>query len=253
MDHGSQGLVRAPERERRPAPAQLVVPAGPRTWTLSPSDLFLWRQCPRCLVEKILKRKPRPKTAFPKVFGVIDRAMKDFYVGGRAEELIEGAPPGVIASPDRWVRSAPLFISGCRSLCVIRGRLDLTIECDDGTLGILDLKTSHPSTKHLATYEQQLECYATALAQPARGLPACVSRLGLVMFCPDVFRTEGRRAAVAGSLQYHEVSLPGPSFCHGLAEAISALDGSSIPLPSGECPWCHWNLDRRRGVLQSST
>jgi len=115
----------------------------PKAWVLSPSDFaFLWDESPRCFYKKVVLKQGRPRTPFPKVFSMIDRAMKDFYVGERAEELAEGAPAGVIGSPDRWVKSAPLLIPGCTSQLVIRGRLDALVACDDDTACVIDFKTA---------------------------------------------------------------------------------------------------------------
>src|SRR5580704_7647297 len=78
---------------------------GRPTWAFSPTDLtFLWDECPCCFYNKVVLKQSRPKAPFPKVFGLIDRAMKDCYLGQRAEELVPGMGPGVIMGGDRWVK-----------------------------------------------------------------------------------------------------------------------------------------------------
>ena len=82
-----------------------------QAWMLSAPDLtFLWEECPRCFYKKVVLKQRRPQTPFPKVFGAIDRAMKDFYLGERAEILAElfrviaqqvEALKGEPADPDR--------------------------------------------------------------------------------------------------------------------------------------------------------
>ena len=75
--------------EIRPgARSELVDPAPSRSVMLAPSDFaFLWDECPRCFYLKVVRKQGRPRTPFPKVFGTIDRAMKSFYMGQRAESL----------------------------------------------------------------------------------------------------------------------------------------------------------------------
>jgi len=89
--------------------------AGVPTWSLSPTDLtFLWDECRRCFYNKVVLRQARPRGPFPKVFGAIDRAMKDFCLGEQAEALVPGMP-GVIGHGDRWVKSVPIGLPGRRS------------------------------------------------------------------------------------------------------------------------------------------
>ena len=76
------------------------------------------------------------------MFGRIDRAMKEHYLGGRAESLAEGMPPGVIGGGGRRVKSALLRPLAEGGTCVIRGRMDLLIDCDDGTKAVVDCKTT---------------------------------------------------------------------------------------------------------------
>ena len=51
-------------------------------YTLSPSDLtFLWDECKRCFYLKVRENFRRPSAPFPSIFGLIDRLMKDIYLG----------------------------------------------------------------------------------------------------------------------------------------------------------------------------
>jgi PD-(D/E)XK nuclease superfamily len=238
VDHGNQGVVRAPGHRGRPREQGRHSPDEPKAWHLSPSDLFLWKECPSCLYRKVVHGLPRPPSPFPKVFGVIDRAMKDCYVGGRAEELIKDAPRGFVTSPDRWVTSVPLSIPGCDTPCVIRGRVDALIDRDDGSVGVIDFKTSDPSASSLAIYSHQLHCYAAALEHPARGAPVGVSSLGLLTFCPSEFHAESEEANLSGVLRYAEVPRSDASLCEMLAGVIDVLDAPEPPAPPLGCKWC---------------
>ena len=180
---------------------------GPRQITpeqvsLAPSDFaFLWDECPRCFYLKVVRKQPRPRMPFPKVFGTIDRAMKAFYLGRHTEVVAPGMPAGVIDQTDRWVRSVGLTLPGGSVVSEIRGSLDALVQCDDGTLAVVDFKTAEPKADHAATYSRQLHAYALALEQPCSGPAATVSALGLLCFLPDVFGGE-ETAAEAKALEF---------------------------------------------------
>ena len=120
--------------------------------------------------------------------------MKEHYLGERAETVAEGMPAGVIGGGDRWVKSAPCAFRRAVALCIIRGRVDVLIDCDDGTKGIVDFKTTVPKPDHLAIYSRQLHAYAMALEHPLAGRPETVSSLGLLCFLPDSLRCRRRES-----------------------------------------------------------
>ena len=221
MAKGSEGVERAPER----------------VWALGPSDFaFLWAECRACFYRKIVLRQTRPRSPFPKVFGVIDRAMKDFCLGERGDKLADGGPPGVIGSPNRWVKSAPLLV-GTPTPIVIRGLVDVLVDCDDSTTGVIDLKTAETNDAHTALYGRQLHAYATALEHPSSGRPLEVSALGLLCFSPSDFDANGERAALFGRLKWTEIPRDDAAFVSFLAEVGSVLDAPE-PLPGPDCEWC---------------
>jgi len=208
-------------------------------WTLSPSDFaFLWDDCKRCFYRKVVCRQPRPRSPFPSVFGKIDRAMKDHYLGERAESAAEGMTAGVVGGGDRWVKSAPVALSGCLRPFVIRGQVDVLVDCDDGSLGVVDFKTTVPKADHLATYGRQLHAYAWALEHPAGGLPATVSSLGLLCFLPETFDARGPHAGLFGSLEWVEVPRDETGFLKFLHDVLDVLEGPTLPPPALDCPWC---------------
>jgi hypothetical protein len=180
----------------------------------------------------------RPTTPFPKVFGIIDRAMKDFYRGQRAEALAPGAPAGVIGSPDRWVKSVPTCVPGCRRPIVFRGRLDAMVACDDGTTGVIDFKTALPADAHLPLYARQLHVYAWALERPAAGRPTKTGALGLVCFSPDRFEAGPGSGALCGGLEWLGLPRDDDAFARLLTQVLATLDSGCAPPPSPTCPWC---------------
>jgi len=218
--------------------------SGPRDsddapWALSPSDFaFLWDDCPRCFYLKVARKQPRPRSPFPSVFGRIDRAMKDFYLGERAEIAARGMPEGVIGGGDRWVKSAPLVVPGSSRTCLIRGRVDVLVDCDDGTTGVVDFKTTVPKPDHIATYGRQLHAYAMALEHPSSEGPEEVSSLGLLCFLPDTYEAQDGRAGLYGDVMWIEVPKDDLGFAQFLGTVVSVLDHDDAPEPAPSCAWC---------------
>jgi hypothetical protein len=108
--------------------------------------------------------------------------MKEFYLGKRSEVAAASMPEGVIVGGDRWAKLAPLFVPGSPKTCLIRDRVDVLVDCDDGTTGVVDFKTTIPKPNHIATYGRQLHAYAITLEHPSSGRPERVSSLGLLCF-----------------------------------------------------------------------
>jgi hypothetical protein len=217
----------------------------PARVSLAPSDFaFLWDECPRCFYLKVARKEARPRTPFPKVFGTIDRAMKSFYMGRRSKELASDVPAGVITQADRWVKSAGLTVPGSPFVSEIRGSLDALIECDDGTVAVVDFKTAEPNADHIATYSRQLHAYALALEQPALGPSTTVSALGLLCFLPSSF-TATETAALLGEVKWFEVERDQVSFLRFLIEVVSVLEEPEPPPASPTCAWCRWRDEIR--------
>jgi hypothetical protein len=211
---------------------------------LAPSDFaFLYDECPYCFYMKVVHARPRPRTPFPSVFTRIDLAMKERYVGERAEGLVEGAPAGVIGASE-WVKSEELWLPGVSRPLVIGGQLDTTVACDDGSLAILDFKTSEPNADHVSVYSRQLHAYALAAERPASARPRSVSGLGLICFLPDWFRTKHTGAMLCGEVKYVRVELDQNGFERFLTDVGRLLDQPVPPSPSPTCIWCKWQLQR---------
>ncbi len=137
---------------------------------LSPSDLtFLWDECPRCFYLKYLHGINRPAAPFPSVFGAIDRLMKAHFAGHPASEIDPSLPPGMISVSEKWIESLPVSLPGHSLSCFLRGKIDASIDFDDGSHAIVDFKTSEPKPAQIPFYSRQLHAYAYALEHPAPG------------------------------------------------------------------------------------
>ena len=90
---------------------------------LSPSSLtFLHDECPACFWHHYNGR-PRPATAFPKVFGALDNAQKDFFVGHSTKDIKKSLPAGVIERGKR-VRSEAIALPGTSYRVQFAGETD---------------------------------------------------------------------------------------------------------------------------------
>ena len=209
-------------------------------WGLSPSDFaFLWDDCPRCFYLKVARKQPRPSSPFPSVFGRIDRAMKEFYLGERAEVGLRDAGRG-----DRWGR--PVGEVGTASLCPAVGQdlphpgtIDVLVDCDDGTTGVVDFKTTIPKPDHIATYGRQLHAYAWPWSTRLEWAPRAGQLPGAALFpVPTPTRRPGGRPASTGTWSGSRspgTTKPSPGFS---CEVVGVLDGPDPPPASPNCSWC---------------
>lgn len=212
---------------------------------LSPSDFaFLWEECKRCYYLKVAKRFPRPRTIMPKIFTQIDLQMKKFYAGKRTEEIDPKMPPGIVEHGEKWVRSEPIRLPGVNSTCVIKGKLDTLVKFkDDDTYGVVDFKTSHRKSEHIALYSRQLHSYAYALEHPAVGAFSAqpISRLGLLVFEPSRYtQSDSGLVEFAGTISWIEIERDDKAFLAFLREVVKLLDSPEPPAPNPNCEWCKY-------------
>ncbi len=125
---------------------------------------------------------------------------------------------------------------------MIGGQLDTTVACDDGSLAILDFKTSEPNADHVGVYGRQLHAYALAVKRPSSARSRVVSGLGLVCFLPNWFRTESTGAMLCGEVKYVRVELNRDGFERFLTDVGRLLDQPVPPRSSPTCVWCKWLL-----------
>jgi hypothetical protein len=162
--------------------------------------------------------------------------MKSALVGKRAESVVDGAPTGVIRSADSWVKSMPMLLREGSTPVVVRGRVDVLVARDDGTVAVVDFKTG--PTDPVARYGPQLAAYAHALEHPATGGSLTVTATGLLIFSPGGFEAAGERAALVGGLHWVDMPRNRAAFEAFLAEVVTMLDRPEPPPPSPGCSWC---------------
>jgi hypothetical protein len=218
-----------------------LLPGEP--WKLSPSDLtFLFDECARCFWLKVARGFARPRTPFPRIFGLLDSHAKEHFAGARTELLAPDLTPGRVIHGDRGVRSEPLTVPGHRRPVQLRGRLDSAVAFDDGSFGIIDFKTTEPKPHHVGLYGRQLHSYALATERPARGSLrfSCVKMIGLLCLEPVGL------ADVDGGLGYladaHFIEIPrdDDAFLGFLSRVLQVLESPDPPEPADACEFCRY-------------
>jgi hypothetical protein len=215
---------------------------------LSPSSLtFLHDECPACFWHHYNGR-PRPATAFPKVFGALDNAQKELFVGRSTKEVKKSLPAGTIQRGKR-VKSEAIALPGTSYRVQFGGETDTIFRFSRAGYGVCDFKTSVPNEEAAALYGRQLHAYAIALERPAgEAIPlAPVSRLGLVCFPPEGMlelptpkSAPVKQYAYRTSAVWVEVERNDEEFLHFVAGAVKLITRRTMPRSAPNCGWCRW-------------
>jgi hypothetical protein len=227
-----------------------------RAWKLSPSDLtFLFEECAACFWKKVAGGFPRPRTAFPKIFTVLDVETKRFFADKRTEQIADGIRPGRVLFGDRWVRSGPIVVPGHQSPIFLGGRFDTALLFDDSSYGIIDYKTTDPRSAHLSMYGRQLHAYALAAENPAPGSLSLnpVTQLGLL--CVQPVQMIAAENGVAYKSEPHWIELPrdDEAFLGFLSEVVAILEQPFPPESNPECKFCSYLMDGVLSLLSQTT
>jgi hypothetical protein len=207
---------------------------GPQRFRLSPSNLNYGLGCHRCFAEA-LHGEVLPRQPFPGLFAKLDAQQKRFFVGKSAGVLDAGLPAGVVRPGGRVASAAACF--GEVELWVA-GSMDATVDFADGTVGVVDFKTTSPRAGLAEAYRGQLNAYAWALRHPAQGEPVQVSRLGLLVVShQELVATPAGLVNTVGTTWMDVVD--DPAWFEGLLGEIAELAASPELAPSNpECGWC---------------
>ena len=158
---------------------------------LSPSNLnYEDRRCDRCFAEAA-NGEAWPQGPFPGIFAKLDSQQRRYFTDRPTADVNPSLPPGTLHNGGR-VQSAPHAIGGVDF--TIRGSMDALLRFDDGSVGVVDFKSSTAPQLGDA-YRPQLAAYQWALSRPASGDPEEVSVAGLLVFAPEsMVDTEQGRA-----------------------------------------------------------
>jgi len=213
-------------------------------YKLSPSDLtFTYEGCKRCFYQKAVNNIAQPSIPLPSIFSQIAGLLKNHYDGKPTSELHIALPPGIVSHGEKFVMSTPIQLSNHDATCYISGRFDIVVSFDDGSHGVIDFKTSNPSSKSAALYSRQLHAYAYALEHPAPGKLALspVTKLGLLYFYPESVNQQGlERLSYEADITWIEIEKDEEGFLKFIDEVLDVLELPEAPEHSMNCQWCSY-------------
>ena len=203
--------------------------------TLSPSSLnYEDRRCDRCFGEA-LNGESWPDRPFPGIFSKLDSYQTRYFTGRPTSDVDSSLPPGTLHNGTR-VRSVPLTVDGVDF--VIRGSMDALIRFDDGTVGIVDYKSSTAQPGLIDAYRPQLAAYQWAVSSPETGDPETVSATGLFVFSPESLVDTDHGRAYQVSSTWLPVEIGDDWFEAFLKRLVPLVEApGDVPSSSG-CEWC---------------
>ena len=213
-------------------------------YRLSPSDLtFAYEGCKRCFYQKVVNNIVQPSIPLPSIFSQIASLLKNHYDGKHTGELHLNLPLGTVSYGEKYVRSQLIELPNHNSTCFISGRFDIVISFDNGSYGVIDFKTSNPSSESASLYSRQLHAYAYALEHPATNALSLspVTKLGLLYFYPDNINQQSiDRLNYGAEIVWVEVEKDEQVFLNFIDEVLDVLELPEAPEHSPNCQWCNY-------------
>ena len=207
---------------------------------LSPSNLnYEDRRCDRCFAEAA-NGESWPQKPFAGIFAKLDSQQRRYFTDRPTSDVDPTLPPGTLHNGGR-VQSAPHTIGGVDF--TIRGSMDALLRFDDGSVGVVDFKSSTASPQLGNAYRPQLAAYQWALSRPASGDPEEVSVAGLLVFAPEsMVDTEQGRAYLV-STTWIPVEIEDGWFENFLGRIAPLVESPGDARTKPDCEWC--DLRRR--------
>jgi hypothetical protein len=214
---------------------------------ISPSDLtFSWDGCHRCLW-LYYNHQVKAPNFMPLVAELADMQER-YFIGASSEHLHSAIPAGKVHSHGGFVQSRPIQVDGVDSAFAIRGKYDLVMEFPDGSYGVIDCKFQARDNDKSEFYSPQLEAYAFALENPAKGEPKKISSLGLLVWSP--VRPRGNASVGFGlelSCSWYPIQRNPKALASRLKDFISVIT-AEVPTAKPTCDQCRY-ISTRREIL----
>ena len=216
---------------------------------ISPSDLtFSWDGCHRCLWLYYKHQVKAP--LFMPLVGEIAEMQEVNCVNKNSSDLHPDMPEGKAIDRGGWALSRPIEVDGEATPFAIRGKYDLLMEFPDGTYGIVDCKFQARQNDKSVFYSPQLEAYAFALENPAKGEAKKISHLGLLVWSPVKIR--GNSSGNFGmelSCAWYPIERNPEALQNRLSEFIKKVTGD-IPPSKDNCDQCKY-VANREGIINA--
>ena len=202
---------------------------------LSPSNLnYEDRRCDRCFAEAT-NGESWPQRPFAGIFAKLDSQQRRYFTDRATSDIDPTLPPGTLHNGGR-VQSAPHTIGGVDF--TIRGSMDALLRFDNGSVGVVDFKSSTASPQLGDAYRPQLAAYQWALSRPASGDPEEVSVAGLLVFAPEsMVDTEQGRAYLV-STTWIPVEIEDGWFENFLGRIAPLIQEPKEAPSKTDCEWC---------------
>ena len=202
---------------------------------LSPSNLnYEDRRCDRCFAEAT-NGESWPQRPFAGIFAKLDSQQRRYFTDRSTSDIDPTLPPGTLHNGGR-VQSAPPAIGGVDF--TIRGSMDALLRFDNGSVGVVDFKSSTASPQLGDAYRPQLAAYQWALSRPASGDPEEVSVAGLLVFAPEsMVDTEQGRAYLV-STTWIPVEIEDGWFENFLGRIAPLIQEPKEAPSKTDCEWC---------------
>lgn len=120
------------------------------------------------------------------------------------------------------------------------GYTDVTVDLDDGTLGVIDLKSSKPKDGAKQDYAMQLNGYGWSIENPEKGDGLEVSRIWLAYFTLSygVILPEDLKWMGTFDVQVEELERKNDGVLAKAGEYLDVLGSMSPPSPHPICKQC---------------
>lgn len=220
--------------------------------TIAPSDFaFLFDESPWAFHQKYILGIKRPPLILPKIFNIIDSAIKTKYSDADLTKISKDLPAATLRTSDKWIKSKPIINSDFDISVQVIGKIDAYLEYENGNHAIVDFKTSEINEKYAGKYNRQLHSYCYAVTHPDNTKCLSLDNLtdpGLLVFHPNEFSIDYNcKARLLGDLKWQSFELDLEWFENFIKHEVIPLLAGSEPEPPTEDPY--WKYLQQFGVV----
>jgi hypothetical protein len=210
--------------------------------TIAPSDFaFLFDESPWAFHQKYVSGIKRPPLILPRIFNIIDSAIKDKYSDEDFSKVSKDLPQGILRTSSKWIKSKAIVNENYDLSVQIIGKIDGYVEYPDGTVSIVDFKTSEINEKYAGKYNRQLHSYCYGVTYPENSNCLKLDNLtdpGLLVFQPNEFSIDYNcKARLLGDLKWQKFPLDLEAFENFIRNEVIPLLAGPEPEPPVEDPY----------------
>ncbi len=210
--------------------------------TIAPSDFaFLFDESPWGFHQKYISGIKRPPLILPKIFNVIDAAIKNKYADEDFTKVSKDLPQAVLRTSEKWIKSKSIVNPKFDVSVQVIGKIDGYLEYPDGSCSIVDFKTSEINEKYVGKYNRQLHSYCYGVTHPDNSNCLHLENLtdpGLLVFEPNEFSIDYNcKARLLGNLKWQTFELDLKWFESFISDEVIPLLAGPEPEPTAQDPY----------------